>query len=56
MGTIRGQTTLRELAALISQALERAGITAALSGGAAVSLYTQNEYESYDLDFVSSER
>jgi hypothetical protein len=50
------ETPLRELAALISQALQKAGITATLSGGAAVSVYSDNEYLSYDLDFVSSAR
>ncbi len=49
-------TTLEELAALISQALERAGIAATLSGGGAVTLYSENEYLSYDLDFITSER
>jgi len=33
MGNITAETTLEELAALVSQALERAGITATLSGG-----------------------
>lgn len=47
---------MEELAALISQALEAAGISATLSGGGAVSVYTENEYESCDLDFVTSER
>ncbi len=56
MGAITADTTIEELAALVSQALERAGITATLSGGAAVSLYSENEYESVDLDFVSSAR
>jgi hypothetical protein len=56
MGVVNRHTSLGELAALVSQALEKAGISATLSGGAAVSLYTANEYESFDLDFVSSER
>ncbi len=56
MGNITAETTLEELAALVSQALERAGITATLSGGSAVSLYSNNEYQSSDLDFVSSEQ
>jgi hypothetical protein len=47
---------MRELAVLVSQTLERAGITATLSGGGAVSMYSDNEYQSHDLDFVSSER
>jgi hypothetical protein len=56
LGAITPDTTLPQLAALVSQALEQAGISATLSGGGAVSLYTDNEYQSYDLDFVSSER
>lgn len=31
-------------------------MTAVLSGGAAVSIYSENEYQSSDLDFVTSER
>lgn len=46
-------TTLIELAALVSEALEEAGIVATLSGGAAVSIYSQNRYISEDLDFVT---
>ena len=49
-------TSCTELAAIISQALQRAGVTAVLSGGAAVSIYTENRYQSNDLDFVTSER
>lgn len=46
-------TTLEELAAIVSESLERAGIIATLSGGAAVSIYTKNRYLSQDLDFVT---
>ncbi|MDZ4065129.1 MAG: hypothetical protein U1E22_10750 [Coriobacteriia bacterium] len=56
MTSIGPNTTLVELAALVSQALERAGLRATLSGGGAVSVYSENEYESKDLDFVSNER
>lgn len=56
MEQITSDTTLVELAAIVSQALEAAGITATLSGGGAVSLYSENAYESYDLDFVTFER
>lgn len=49
-------TTLEELATLVSEALADAGISAILSGGGAVSLYSDNEYESVDLDFVTSAR
>ena len=43
-----------EVASLVSDHLERQGISAVLSGGAAVSIYSDNEYESGDLDFVTS--
>lgn len=56
MGSVTRDTSLSELAAIVSQALAAAGITATLSGGGAVSLYSANEYESRDLDFVTSER
>lgn len=41
-----------EVAALVCQALAGAGIDAVLSGGAVVSIYSENEYESFDLDFI----
>ena len=47
-------TSLEELAATVSEALEKAGITATLSGGAAVSIYSDNRYQSEDLDFVTA--
>lgn len=53
---ITRDTSVAEIAARVSQALEGAGIKATLSGGGAVSIYTHNEYESKDLDFVTSER
>lgn len=56
MGSVTAETTLEELAALISQALESAGIVGTLSGGGAVTVYSENAYLSHDLDFVSSAR
>ena len=53
MERITASTTIEELAALVSTTLEEAGISAVLSGGAVVSIYTNNEYESSDLDFIS---
>lgn len=50
---ITEETTLAELAAIVSDALEREGIIATLSGGAAVSIYTESRYVSEDLDFVT---
>ena len=54
--TIDADTTSVELAAIISQTLEQAGIIATLSGGGAVSMYSDNRYQSKDLDFVTAER
>ncbi len=54
MSRIGASTSLVELAAIVSQTLEHAGIKATLSGGGAVMFYSRNEYESYDLDFVTS--
>jgi hypothetical protein len=54
MPSISKKTTLIELAAIVSDALENAGIIATLSGGAAVSIYTGNRYQSVDLDFVTT--
>ena len=56
MSGISRQTSAEEIAARVSQALERAGIAATLSGGAAVSIYSHNEYESFDLDFITNAR
>ena len=50
---ITKNTTLTELAAIVSDTLEQAGIVATLSGGAAVSIYTENRYVSQDLDYVT---
>jgi len=54
MAAISGDTAVEELAAIISQASEAAGIIATLSGGSAVSVYTDNAYQSHDLDFVTA--
>lgn len=44
--------SLENLAAFVSDHLTRNGIQAVLTGGACVSIYTRNQYVSYDLDFV----
>ena len=54
MAEITEATSIEELAEIISEALEDAGITATLSGGGAVSIYSHNQYMSHDLDFVTS--
>ncbi len=54
MSEITPKSTQQDVAAIVSSSLERAGIAATLSGGAAVSIYTNNEYQSKDLDFVTA--
>lgn len=54
MNRILPTTSVEEIAALISEALESHGISAVLSGGTAVTLYSQHRYVSGDLDFVTS--
>jgi hypothetical protein len=44
-----------EIGAIVYSALKAAGIDAFLSGGAVVSIYSKNAYQSWDLDFVSNE-
>lgn len=48
----RKKEDIRKLAAQVCGRLNENGIDAVLVGGACVSIYTQNEYESSDLDFV----
>jgi len=50
------ESSLLEVAVAVSEALEQAGVIAPLSGGGAMSIYTQNRYQTRDLDFVTSER
>lgn len=52
--SLDSQSTVEQVAAVVSDALTRAGITAVLSGGAVVQIYTSGMYESKDLDFVAS--
>ena len=53
MKAINSKTTIAEIGSIVFEALRKEGIDAFLSGGAVVSIYTKNKYESYDLDFVS---
>lgn len=45
--------SIKELAVLISAELEKHGINAVLVGGACVSIYSNNQYVSSDLDYIS---
>lgn len=49
---ITEESCLEEVATIVCTRLEADGISTVLSGGAAVSIYSDNEYESYDLDFI----
>lgn len=44
--------TLGELAAYVCTHLKVNGIPCVLSGGACVTIYSDNQYQSYDLDFI----
>lgn len=44
---------IKDLACLISEHLRKNNIETVLVGGACVSIYSNNEYLSYDLDFVT---
>ena len=48
------QITLQDLAALVSTHLKKHSVDAVLTGGACVSIFSSNTYQSLDLDFVSS--
>ena len=54
MSEITPKSTLQDVAAIVSSSLEQAGIAATLSGGAAVYIYSDNQYQSEDLDFVTA--
>jgi hypothetical protein len=45
--------TLKEFALLVGKVLKQASIDAVLTGGAVVSIYTDNKYQSFDLDFIT---
>lgn len=45
---------LGELGAFVCQHLQQHGIAVVLSGRACVSIYTHNQYASYDLDFINA--
>jgi hypothetical protein len=51
---ISKKSDIQTVATIVCNCLLENGIDAVLSGGAVVSIYTDNEYESKDLDFISS--
>jgi len=44
---------IKKLAAIISAHLHKNGIEVVLVGGACVSLYSNNQYMSYDIDLIT---
>ncbi len=54
MNKISKQMSIKEFAMYVASELERSGIDAVLTGGAVVSIYSNNKYVSNDLDFLSS--
>lgn len=47
--------SLKDLAGFISEELRKRGIDTFLVGGACVTIYSENRYQSYDLDYVTYE-
>lgn len=47
---------IKDLTSFIYETLKNQGIDVVLLGGACVSIYSQNRYQSYDLDFVTYNR
>jgi predicted nucleotidyltransferase len=47
--------TLEGLAGFVSEGLRERGIDAILVGGACVTIYSKNRYQSYDLDYITYE-
>ena len=47
--------SLKDLAGYVSEELGRRGIDTVLVGGSCVTIYSENRYQSYDLDYVTYE-
>jgi hypothetical protein len=50
------EMSIGEVAAHVAEHLRTSGIDAVLTGGSCVSIYTDNRYQSYDLDFIEAGR
>ena len=50
--SLTAASSLEEVAAAVSEALEKHGVEAVLTGGACASLWSGGRYSSFDLDFV----
>lgn len=51
---ITKHSDIQTVASIVCGQLLKNGISAVLTGGAVVSIYTENEYESKDLDFITA--
>ena len=52
MSAIHEGMRIEDMAALVCSTLDRHGVRAVLSGGAVVTIYSNNAYQSKDLDFI----
>lgn len=52
MNRIHKELTVAELAAIVSEAFNANGIEAVLGGGSVATIYSDNQWESKDLDFI----
>lgn len=50
-----GKISLMELAGYVAEELRKQGIDTVLVGGACVTIYSENRYQSFDLDYVTYE-
>jgi len=50
------EMSVGEIAAYVAGHLRQGGINVVLTGGSCVSIYTDNRYLSYDLDFIEEGR
>ena len=48
------EMTRLELAGFVSSAFQKSGVNVVLSGGSCVSIYSEKQYVSMDLDFVNA--
>jgi|694.fasta_scaffold65745_6 hypothetical protein len=48
--------SLKEFAGYVSEELRKRGIETVLVGGACVTIYSENRYQSYDLDYITYEK
>ena len=53
MKSIHKEMSVQEVAVVVANRLESQGIWAVLVGGSCVTIYSKNQFMSYDLDFVS---